>query len=259
MHRLFVRTSLAAYVAALSSLTLASQAPEPHQEKTVSIFAQVRDAARRAADPLSFVETRGLIDAGPLTPGAVRHSFRAELPYCSDRRAEAIWKSLKLKAREPEHFVEVITSTTVTDESVLFGFIRVPVIEAPGKEPFTITEHVMLDGELKSVLFIQTDGDFLATNRVEKDGNDWYFVLHYVYDYPKSKEAFDEEMATVMYKLLAWADAEMKRSDESSGSLLGDSQIGKPLEVDIFERIDSPDDIAETCRIPIAISRPSNP
>ena len=124
MHRLFVRTSLAAYVAALSSLTLASQAPEPHQEKTVSIFAQVRDAARRAADPLSFVETRGLIDAGPLTPGAVRHSFRAELPYCSDRRAEAIWKSLKLKAREPEHFVEVITSTTVTDESVPFGFIR---------------------------------------------------------------------------------------------------------------------------------------
>ncbi len=221
MHRPFVRASLAAYVVALSSLTLASQAPEPHQEKTASIFAQVRDAARRATDqpdPRTFVEIRALIDAGPLTPGAVRHSFRAELPYCSDQRAEAIWRSLELKAREPEHFVEVITSTTVTDESVPFGFIRVPVIEAPGQEPFTITEHVMLDGELKSVLFIQTDGDFLATNRVEKDGNDWYFVLRYVYDYPKTKEAFDEEMATVMYTLLAWADAEMKRSDETSGS-----------------------------------------
>ena len=224
MHRLFVRRSLTAYVVALSSLTLASQAPEapePHQEKTVSVFAQVRDAARRAADlpdPLTFVEIRALIDAGPLTPGAVRHSFRAELPYCSDQRAEAIWKSLKLKAREPENFVEVITSTTVTDESVPFGFIRVPVIEAAGQEPFTITEHVMLDEELKSVLFIQTDGDFLATNRVEKDGNDWYFVLHYVYDYPKIKEAFDEEMATVMYKLLAWADAEVERSASTRSS-----------------------------------------
>ena len=205
---------------AVSSLALASPAPEPHQETTESIFAQVRDAARRAADPtdpLTFVEIRALIDAGPLTPGAVRHSFRAELPYCSDQRAEAIWKSLELKAREPEHFVEVITSTTVTDESVPFGFIRVPVIDVPGREPFTITEHVMLDGELTSVLFIQTDGDFLATNRIEKDGNDWYFVLRYVYDYPKTKDAFDEEMAAVMYSLLAWADAEMKRSDASSG------------------------------------------
>ena len=40
---------------------------------------------------------------------------------------------------------------------------------------------------------------------------------------------------------------------------LAGNQIGKPFEVDIFERIDSPDDIAETYRIPIAISRPSNP
>ncbi len=48
MHRLVVRMSLTAYVVALSSLTLASEAPEapePRQEKTVSIFAQVRDAA----------------------------------------------------------------------------------------------------------------------------------------------------------------------------------------------------------------------
>ena len=203
--------SLAAYVVALSSLTLASHTPEPHQE-TTSIFDQVRDAARRGADrldPVTFVETRALIEAGPLTPAAVRHSFRAALPYCSNQRAEAIWNSLELKAREPEHFVAVITSTTVTDESVPLGFIRVPVIEAPGQEPFTITERVMLDGALKSVLFIQTDGDFLATNGLEKDGDDWCFVLHYVYDYPKTKETFDEEMATVMCKLLAWADAEM--------------------------------------------------
>ena len=40
---------------------------------------------------------------------------------------------------------------------------------------------------------------------------------------------------------------------------LAGNQIGKPFEVDIFERIDSPDDIAETYRIPIVISLPSNP
>lgn len=40
---------------------------------------------------------------------------------------------------------------------------------------------------------------------------------------------------------------------------LAGNQIGKPFEVDIFERIDSPNDIAETYRIPIVISRPSNP
>ena len=40
---------------------------------------------------------------------------------------------------------------------------------------------------------------------------------------------------------------------------LAGNQIGKPFEVDIFERIDSPDDIAETYRIPIVIRRPSNP
>jgi len=34
--------------------------------------------------------------------------------------------------------------------------------------------------------------------------------LHYVYDHPKTKDVFDEEMATVMYKLLAWADAELQ-------------------------------------------------
>ena len=40
---------------------------------------------------------------------------------------------------------------------------------------------------------------------------------------------------------------------------LAGNQIGKPFEVDIFERIDAPDDIAETYRIPFVISRPSNP
>ena len=115
-----------------------------------------------------------------------------------------------MKAREPEHFVLVISSTEVVDESVPLGFIRVPVIDVPGREPFTITEHVMLDDALRTVLFIQTDGDFLASNRIEKNDGDWHFVLHYVYDYPKAKDVFDEEMATVMYKLLAWADAELR-------------------------------------------------
>ena len=75
----------------------------------------------------------------------------------------------------------------------------------------------MLDGELTSVLFIQTDGDFLATNRIEKDGNDWYFVLRYVYDYPKTKDAFDEEMAAVIVLTLGVG----RRGDEAVGCIVG--------------------------------------
>ena len=199
-------------VLAVAGLTFGQSGPSVGKDDG-DVFVRVRDAvtAEESSSSLEFREIRDLIDTASLRPGAIRHTFRARLPHCSDERAEAIWAALRLKAREPEHFVLVISSTEVVDESVPLGFIRVPVIDVPGRKPFTITEHVMLDDALKTVLFIQTDGDFLASNRIEKDGGDWHFVLHYVYDHPKAKDVFDEEMATVMYKLLAWADAELQK------------------------------------------------
>lgn len=206
--RAFLQTCLP--VLAVAGVTLGQSGPSVSKDDG-DVFVRVRDAVTgEESSSLEFREIRDLIDTAPLRPGAVRHTFRARLPHCSDERAEAIWAALRLKAREPEHFVLVISSTEVIDESVPLGFIRVPVIDVPGREPFTITERVMLDDALRTVLFIQTDGDFLASNRIEKNGGDWHFVLHYVYDHPKAKDVFDEEMATVMYKLLAWADAELQ-------------------------------------------------
>ena len=207
--RAFLQTCLP--VLAVAGLTFGQSGPSVSKDDG-DVFVRVRDAVTaEESSSYEFREIRDLIDTAPLRRGAVRHTFRARLPHCSDERAEAIWAALRLKAREPEHFVLVISSTEVVDESVPLGFLRVPVIDVPGREPFTITEHVMLDDALRTVLFIQTDGDFLASNRIEKDGGDWHFVLHYVYDHPKAKDVFDEEMATVMYKLLAWADAELQK------------------------------------------------
>lgn len=181
------------------------------QDTSTTIFDDVRSVLEQVSEDSPQDTVRDLctlIEKRAVDGDTVRHQYRLSLGS-NPKLIEALWSALHLKGREPQHFVEVISDCAILEMYVPFGFVRQPTIELPGVDPFVITERVMLDESTKTEIFVQLEGDFLAINRLECVDGCWNLVLTYVYDHPRTKEDFEDEMILMVEKLLTWSEQQM--------------------------------------------------
>lgn len=127
------------------------------------------------------------------------HQFQFKQPLKDKEHADLFKKVLRIKAREPQKFVPVITSSERLSPTSL-GFMRQITI---GENELTVQEHVVIDQESNACIFIEELvststgvklGSFTASNAVVEEAGQWYFVGTYLYsgDVPNETQIYDK-------------------------------------------------------------------